>query len=173
MKRLIEATVTFLELRDRPPPMPFPLGDQRFALREEPDIALDRYRQLYDAVGRPHHWTSRRLADDLLAREIHGEGMSIHVLEAADEPAGWFELEAGRQRGRTRIVHFGIMPAFRGRRLARPLLGGAIEAAFATGAKVVTLETNSLDHPAAMHLYRSVGFQPVNTRVVSTPAIVD
>ncbi len=160
-----------MELRGPTPPTRKPQTAETLTLRSIPEIPLDLYRSLYDAVGRPHHWTSRRLPDDLLRAEIHAPGMSVHVLEADGEPAGWFELEAGRRPGRTRIVHFGIMPRFRGRGLAPYLLGEAIAAARATGVELVTLETNSLDHPAALPLYEKAGFVCVDKRFVATPAI--
>lgn len=169
--RLVEATVSYLELREKQPPVPPPDIDEPLELRSFDRIDLDLYRALYSAVGEPHHWTSRRLPDKALAADIHADGMSVHVLEAGGEPAGWFELEAGRQPGRTRIVHFGTMPRFRGRGLARYLLSEAIATAFATGADRVTLETNTLDHPVALKLYLEAGFACVSTRVVVTPAI--
>ena len=170
MRHLVEATVEQMELRERPSRLVPPDLPEKLVLSNVPEIPLDRYRELY-AVGRPHHWTSRLLPDRALAAEIHAAGMFVHVLEADGETAGWFELESGRRPRRTRIVHFGVMPRFRGRGIARYLLSEAIAAAFATGADIVTLETNSLDHPAAMHLYLQAGFICTEKRLVVTPAI--
>ena len=44
-------------------------------------------------------------------------------------------------------------------------------AGFAIGNKVMTLETNTLDHPRALQLYQEAGFIAVSMRVVSTRAI--
>lgn len=171
MTRLIEATVSQMELRHRPAPIQAPAVPERLRVHRLPNIPLDDYRKLYLAVGKAHHWTSRLLPDVALAAEIHSPDITVHVLEADGAAAGWFELETGRRHGRTRIVHFGIMPRFRGRGLSRYLLSEAIAAAFATGASIVTLETNTLDHPAALPLYLGAGFVCVEKRLVVTPAI--
>ncbi|WP_161992614.1 GNAT family N-acetyltransferase [Aureimonas leprariae] len=171
MTRLIEATVSQLELRKHPERVSPPAIPERLHLHRLPNIPLDDYRKLYLAVGKPHHWTSRLVPDAALASEIHSSDITVFVLEADGSAAGWFELETGRRHGRTRIVHFGIMPRFRGRHLARYLLSEAIVAAFDTGASIVTLETNTLDHPAALPLYLGAGFVCVEKRLVVTPAI--
>lgn len=172
--RLLETRVTQMEMRGPPtrraePPTTAP----PLQLRHIEDISLDFYRHLYDRVGRAHHWTSRHLPDGALAAEIRKPEVMIHVLQADGLTAGWFELDTGRKSGETRIVHFGILPEFRGRGLARYLLSEAVEAAFRCGAPLVTLETNTLDHPAALKLYEDAGFVAVSARTVSTKAIED
>ncbi|GGD91480.1 N-acetyltransferase [Aureimonas endophytica] len=173
MTHLVKAVVSLMERRGPAPRVAPPRVGADLVLRDYARIPLDLYRHLYDAVGRPHHWTSRLLPDAALSAQIHAPGMAVFVLEADGRPVGWFELEASRQGRRTRIVHFGIMPEFRGQGFARHLLARAIEAALATGAEVVTLETNSLDHPAALPLYTEAGFVCVDKRFVATPAIED
>ncbi|WP_244488087.1 GNAT family N-acetyltransferase [Aureimonas sp. Leaf454] len=170
--RLIETVVTYLELTrpsDRPLQPPTFFTD--VLVRPVHKIPLSFYRYLYEEVGRTHHWTSRHLADEALKSELHHPGIDVHVLWIGGAPAGWFELDSARRAGQTRIVHFGLLPDFQGAGLARYLLGQAVDAAFATGARVVTLETNTLDHPAALPLYKSAGFEVVGSRSVTTPAI--
>lgn len=170
--RLLSTVVTYLELRTplaRLPAPPAMFADGRVELVR--NIPLSFYRYLYREVGRAHHWTSRNLADDALLSELRHPGIAVHALYVGGAPAGWFELDAARRAGETRIVHFGVMPDFQGAGLARFLLGQSVDAAFSTGARTVTLETNELDHPAALRLYREFGFEIVGTRSVSTPAI--
>lgn len=172
--RLLQTLVTYLELRT--PPARAAEPPARFAesfIRTVRDIPLSFYRYLYREVGRTHHWTSRHLTDERLKAELRHPGIAVHVLYVEGAPAGWFELDAARRPGETRIVHFGLIPDFQGAGLARFLLGKAVEAAFANGSRVVTLETNTLDHPAALPLYREFGFTVTGTRMVSTPAIDD
>ncbi|WP_024351472.1 GNAT family N-acetyltransferase [Aurantimonas coralicida] len=170
--RLLTTTVTSLELRQPPERVASPpASDTELSFREIRDIALDAYRTLYRSVGDPHHWTSRILPDDRLDREIHDEATRIFVLLADDIVAGWFELEMRRSLKSARIVHLGIMPAFRGRGLADHLVSKAIVTGFSEGAERLTIETNTLDHPAALPLYRKHGFTPYATRMVQTPAI--
>lgn len=172
--RLLSTTVTYMNLRtppDRAVAPPASAADSRVDLVSK--IPLSFYRYLYREVGRAHHWTSRHLGDDALLAELRHPGITVHVLYVEGAPAGWFELDAARKPGEARIVHFGLLPDFRGAGLSRYLLGQAIDAAFATGARVVTLETNELDHPSALPLYRDFGFTVTATRSVSTPAIED
>ena len=174
MVRLLETRVTQLELHSRPGHrVPAPDVAYRLQLQEVPKIPLSFYAYLYERVGRAHHWTSRLLPEEYLASQIHVEGIAVHVLSADGAPAGWFELDWARKPGETRLVHFGILPEFRGLGLARYLLSEAIAAAFDVGNPLVTLETNTLDHPAALRLYQDCGFVTVSMRVVSTRALED
>lgn len=170
--RLLTTLVTSLEMCEPPQTeVPLPLCDQPLAVRQVRHIRLDSYRTLYRALGDAHHWTSRLLPDDRLSREIHNAATRIFVLLCDETVAGWFEIEMRPAIREARIVHFGILPAYRGRRLADYLLSKAITAGFAEGARRLTLETNTLDHPAALPLYRKHGFRPYATREVQTPAI--
>jgi GNAT superfamily N-acetyltransferase len=45
--------------------------------------------------------------------------------------------------------------------LGRWFLGAAIEAAWSTGPKQISVQTCTLDHPAALPLYQKLGFSPV------------
>lgn len=171
MVRLLKTTVTSLDL-ERPEtgfqPPALPEGDR---LEEAHRMAPQRYRALYRTVGDPHHWTSRLLSDDNLKREIHAPSTRVFVLHRQDRAAGWFELEVRDARREVRIVHFAIMPGFRGQGLSHLLLDHAISASFGLGAQRVIIETNTLDHPAALGLYKGHGFVPFATREVRTPAI--
>lgn len=169
--RLVNTTVTQLVMHSLPKERPQrPDIPRSLDVLKVRNIPLAFYRYLY-TVGRPHHWTSRALDDDALAREIHSPIVRIQVLYCDGAPAGWFELEAGRAPKQTRLVHFATMPEFRGLGLARYLLGHAIAAGFDEQPSGLTVETNTLDHPAALPLYRKMGFRPLSTREVATPAI--
>lgn len=170
--QLLNTTVTSLQLSERPPRMaPPPAAAEAILVEEITNIPLERYRALYRAVGEAHHWTSRLLPDAELRREIHKPGMHIFVATSGTKCVGWFEIETRAEIGESRIVHFGVMPEFRGRGLADFLLSQAIQAGFSDGVSCVSIETNTLDHPAALPLYLKHGFQPYATRQVQTPAI--
>lgn len=170
--RLLNTTVTSLQLSIlpeqtiRPPALSEPI-----VVDEIPEISLERYRALYRAVGEAHHWTSRLLPDAELRREIHSPAIRIFVASSGTRSVGWFEIETRPAIGESRIVHLGVLPDFRGQGLAGFLLSQAIKAGFAEGISCVSIETNTLDHPAALPLYLKHGFQPYATRQVQTPAI--
>lgn len=169
--RLVTTTVTQLVLHSLPEtPAPKPDIPRSLDLLKVRHMPLAFYRYLY-SVGRPHHWTSRDLGDKALAREVHGPNVRIQVLYCDGAPAGWFELDTGRAPRDSRLVHFATMPEFRGLGLSRYLLGQAIIAGFEGLPGALTVETNTLDHPAALPLYRKLGFRPVSTREVSTRVI--
>lgn len=169
--RILRTTVTQLVMHQPPEqPSPAPRNGRAYEVLKVRQIPLTYYRFLYAAVGRGHHWTSRNLSDEALAREIHAPNVRMRILYCDGAPAGWFELDAGRAPRETRLVHFGIMPEFRGQGLARHLLGHAISAGFEEMPSALTVETNTLDHPAALPLYRKMGFRPVSTREVTTAA---
>jgi GNAT superfamily N-acetyltransferase len=124
-------------------------------------IPLHFYRYLYATVGGPWLWIERlQLDDDALARRIHRDGIEIFVLYAQGAPAGYYELEF-RQEKRTNLAYFGLMQEWTGHRLGPWFLGSAIGEAFSRGAEEVTVNTCTLDHPAALPLYQRLGFRPV------------
>ncbi|KQT88489.1 GNAT family N-acetyltransferase [Aurantimonas sp. Leaf443] len=169
--QLLTTRVTSLDML-APPRARIKVPDvsEPIVVREMPRIPLETYRALYRAVGRPHHWTSRLLPDDRLAREIHRDAVHVHVMTVGGVAAGWFELETSPDLSETRIVHFAILPAFRHRGLAPYLLAHAIHAGFGGRDLRLTIETNTLDHPSALPLYQRHGFRPFATRIVQTPA---
>ena len=169
---LLTTKVTSLELREPPDgPIAEPDIDDPLQLSEIFDIPLADYRALYRAVGDPHHWTSRILPDDLLARELYNGSTRIFLLSRGNQAAGWFEIEMRRTIKEARIVHLAVLASFRGKHLAGYLLDHAIRAAFESGIQRLTIETNTLDHPAALPLYQRRGFRIYATRQVQTPAI--
>lgn len=169
--RILQANVTTLVMHSIPEtPVPIPNGDRSIHVLKVRQIPLGYYRYLYETVGRAHHWTSRLLPDEALAREVHNPKMRMRVLYCDGVPAGWFELDAGRAPRETRLVHFGILPDFQGQGLARYLLWQAIVAGFEEQPSALTVETNTLDHPAALPLYKKLGFRPISVREVVTPA---
>ncbi len=173
MTGLLRAVVTTLAMEERPPGegAPWPPEADDAVVRAEPQIPIERYRALYDAVGHEHHWTSRILPDERLASEIHAPEIAVYTLTLRGETAGWFEIETHRHDRRARIVHFAMMPRFRGRHLAGPLLDRAIRLGFSDGIATLIIETNTLDHPAALQLYRAHGFREIARRDVLTPHI--
>lgn len=141
--------------------VPAPLGS-RLALMRAVGMPPAFYRFLYEQVGRPHHWMLRRNLDDAALRAaIDAATTQIDVLYADGSPAGFFELDLTRLPAEVEILYFGLVPDFQGRGLGRFLLSEALAAAWAHDPAKVTVHTNSLDSPRALHLYQKAGFVPV------------
>ena len=159
--RPVKTTVTYLEMT-RPPATlpPRPVGSPLALMRADP-VPLHFYRYLYETTGHEWAWVERLgLADEDLAVKVHKAGVEISVLYANGAPAGYFELDFAAIP-LVDLVYFGLFPEWTGRGIGPWLLGFAISEAFARGAEKITLNTCTLDHPAALRAYQKAGFEPV------------
>lgn len=165
-KDRIEVTITYLEQEERPhlAPLP-PMGEKhRLALMRAVKPPVHFYRYLYDLVGAPYNWVSRRkLTDSELAGIIQHDDVYLYVLYAGGVPAGMAEIDA-RQRDVHELKFFGLTPDFTGCGLGRYFLSNVIDLAWSRAPKVLRLETCTLDHPAALPLYQKLGFSVVDRR---------
>src|SRR5580700_2022814 len=155
---LLDDTVTYLEMFERPPPLREapPLG--KLALMRAEPCSVSFYRYLYDVVGTPWVWFERRLMSDAaLAAELTKPTTEIFVLYAGGVPAGFFELDATAPRD-TELCYFGLAPEFIGRRLGPFLLNAAIEQAWSRPIGRFWVHTCTFDHPRALPLYQRAGF---------------
>jgi GNAT superfamily N-acetyltransferase len=154
---LVDFKVTYLEMlaptrRTLPPPR----DDLAIIQARKPTLSF--YRYLYDVVGKPYHWLSRRkLTDAELAALIHDPLMENHVLYVGGVPAGFAELDR-RTEGDIELVQFGLVPEFVGQGLGRYFLQWTIDKAWSYKPRRFWLHTCTLDHPAALPNYLKAGF---------------
>ncbi len=160
----IPVTITYLEQTSRPSLTAVP------SLAEKHQLALMRvanppvhfYRYLYDLVGAPYNWVSRRkLSDDELASIIQHEDVYLYVLYAGGAPAGMAEIDA-RNAEIHELKFFGLAPGFTGKGLGRFFLTNVLDLAWSRAPQKLLLETCTLDHPAALPLYQKLGFSVVD-----------
>jgi len=163
----LRVTVTHLQMHRPPERYPHaPLGFQ-LALLKCREIPLHFYRYIYDRVGRNWHWTAAlRLDDEDLRERLADRAREVHVLYIHGAPAGFFELLRMDDGQECRLMLFGLMSHAIGKGLSRWFLGCAIRRAWELGPKFVSVETCTLDHPAALPLYQKMGFVPVSRREV-------
>lgn len=170
---ILRATVTRLRMDGPPGRYPPPPGGMQLALLKCRDMPLHFYRYLYDRVGRNWHWTAAlTLSDAELAERLASDYTDIRVLNMNGSPAGFFELRLLAEQ-ECRLVHFGLMEHAIGLGLGRWFLGEAIRAAWAYGPSIVSVETCTLDHPAALGLYQKMGFTPVWRKDESIRALTE
>ncbi|MEM9329727.1 MAG: GNAT family N-acetyltransferase [Pseudomonadota bacterium] len=160
-KKLL-AHVTHLEMT-HPPLRSLPVPTRpTIALMRAKNIPAEFYSFMYEMVGRAYHWENRR---DLSPAEIYAtineDHCEIHILYADGCPAGFFELDASGLPKTVEILYFGLGAEFQGLGLGKWFLSAAISAAWAHKPEKVIVETNTLDHPAALPLYQRLGFSPV------------
>lgn len=152
--------VTFLRM-DNPPQAPAPaLPDgMRIVTMQAPPVPF--YRYLYNTVGHDYLWWLNRVMPDAeLARMLASPAVSIHVLYEDDAIGGFFQLDSAYWPD-VNLSYFGLMPHMIGRGLGRAFLRCAVDAAWSMGARGVTVNTCTADHPRALPNYRKVGFQVV------------
>lgn len=163
----IEVTITYLEQSARPQLVtqtPPALARRKSALMRVEHCPVHFYRYMYDLVGAPYNWVSRRkLSDDALTAIIHSERTFLYVLYVDGAPAGFTEIDA-KTEGVHEIKFFGLTPEFIGVGLGRYFFANILDIAWARAPKIIKLETCTLDHPAALAFYQKFGFAVADRR---------
>lgn len=174
----IEYVVTWLEMTARPagPRLPAPAGAP-LALIGADGPPPWYFLALYDAVGGAHEWTDwHRRPRAELAAFLGDPAVRLYTLLRHGWPAGFFVLDA-RAAGICDLAYFGVVPEAAGQGIGRWLLDTAIHMGWERpGVARLTVNTNTLDHPAALPLYQRAGFVPVaretHRRVLARPRTV-
>jgi GNAT superfamily N-acetyltransferase len=155
---VLEDTITYLEMLERPAARRVPAPLDKLALMHSESCTVSFYRYLYDTVGEPWLWFERRIIDDsALAEQIHQPTIEIFVLYVRGVPAGFFEIDTAAPR-ETKLCYFGLIPDFIGRRLGPYLLQAAIDRAWSRPIDRFWLHTSTFDHPKALRVYQQAGF---------------
>ncbi|MFE9810247.1 GNAT family N-acetyltransferase [Streptomyces sp. NPDC005227] len=157
-----------------------PDGDVRIVRAEVPSPEFSRF--LYASVGGDIRWTDRLSWTYAQWQEVLDKpGAETWVAYDRGTPAGYVELGT-QDDGVVEIVYFGLIPAFRGRRIGGHLLSYGTARAWdlaerrpgAAETKRVWLHTCSKDGEHAMDNYLRRGFKLFDTKVeeereVATP----
>lgn len=152
-------------------PSSAPEGDLRIVRAAVPSPEFSRF--LYSAVGGDILWTDRLgMTYGEWEKVLAKPGTETWVAYEKGTPAGYVELEA-QEGGSVEIVYFGLIPAFRGRRIGGHLLSYGTARAWdlaerwpgLTPTKRVWLHTCSKDGPHAMDNYLRRGFVLFDTKV--------
>ncbi len=156
----VGVTVTFLRM-DQPPAEPAPAFPQGVHVAARPNCSVAEYRGIYNAVGNAHVWWLRRVMPDAeLERHLRHPQVGVSLLIAGTAPLGFYELD-WRGMPAVNISYFGLLAPAIGRGMGRALLRHAVEAAWRLGARSVTVNTCTADHPQALPNYLRAGFVPV------------
>lgn len=162
-ERLIETTVTHLELVRRPDRRRFELP-RGFAIQREPEIDIGEYRDLYRRIGDPWLWFERKKLDDRELRAIvHDPRVDIRVLrDERGVGVGLAELDL-RSPPDAELAYFGLVPELIGRGVGRAFFDAVVETAWDAGIARFWLHTCTLDHPRVLEFYRRAGLEPFKT----------
>jgi GNAT superfamily N-acetyltransferase len=149
--------------------------DVRIVRAEIPSPEFSRF--LYTAVGGDVTWTDRLpMTYAEWERELGRPGSETWVAYERGTPAGYAQLGT-EPDGSVEIVYFGLIKAFRGRRIGGHLLSYATARAWDLAERWpglppterVWLHTCSKDGPHAMDNYRRRGFALYDTKVAEEP----
>ncbi|HLL37281.1 MAG TPA: GNAT family N-acetyltransferase [Streptomyces sp.] len=157
-----------------------PEGDIRIVRAEVPSPEFSRF--LYTAVGGDIRWTDRlSWTYAQWQEELERPGAETWVAYDRGTPAGYVQLDP-QDDGVVEILYFGLIPAFRGRRIGGYLLSYGAARAWDLAdrwpqrppTKRVWLHTCSKDGEFAMENYLRRGFKLFDTKVeeeaeVATP----
>jgi GNAT superfamily N-acetyltransferase len=155
--------------------VPAPTPDVVVRRAEVPSPEFSRF--LYTAVGGDVLWTDRLGLDHAQWQALlAAPGVETWVAYERGTPAGFAEL-AGRADGDVELVYFGLLPAFRGRRIGAHLLSYATARAWDLGERLpehtptrrVWVHTCSEDGPHALDNYRARGFTVYDEKVEQEP----
>jgi GNAT superfamily N-acetyltransferase len=160
MSKLVKTTVTFLQMTHEPKLVSLIQPHHKVAILRAENPTLHFYRYLYNKVGAPYSWVSRKmLSDDELTAIIHHDNVEIYVLHVDDVPAGFAEID-WRNKPRAGISFFGLIPEFIGEGFGAFFLHSILRLIWVQEPDRVTIETCTLDHPKALPLYQRMGFEP-------------
>ncbi|MEV7865785.1 GNAT family N-acetyltransferase [Streptomyces sp. NPDC088124] len=172
-------TVTTWSLEQTSPDDLRPAGHAPAGVRivraEVPSPEFSRF--LYTAVGADVHWTDRLpWTYDQWSGYLARPGVETWVAYEKGTPAGFIELEA-QEGAAVEIAYFGLIPAFRGRRIGGELLSYGVARAWdlaerwpgAEPVKRVWLHTCSKDGEHAMDNYLRRGFRLFATKTDEEP----
>lgn len=158
---IVPAKVWYLEMHNNPHFVLPEKSEAEFILLNKP-VDLSTYRYYYKAVGHDWNWLDRlAMTDDVLSSKINKDNIDIWVLKINGEDAGYAEF-AG-ESNYTEICYFGLFPAFVGKGYGKFFLKWVINKAWSRNPEWVQLNTCSLDHPNALSVYQSAGFEIVRT----------
>lgn len=170
--RPLSVTVTHLEMTERPraPLPPAPVLDRPLGLARLTRPPVGYYRYLQQTIGEPWLWWERKAMSDAdLEAIVHDEAVEVHQLTLGGAPAGMAELDFREMPARADLAYFGLMPWAIGIGLGGHLLRWAVERLWEGGPDRITVNTCTLDHPAALGLYQKVGFRPVRRDTKQVP----
>ena len=157
----VDYVVTYLEMSARPDyPRPAIVGSSQTALIRAENPPAWYFLDLYDAVGRDYEWVDRHTQQrEELDAWLQDEHVNMFSFLRLGWPHGFFVLDT-RTTGICELAYFGLVPDATGKGLGKYLLHTAVHTGWdqADVAKM-SVNTCTLDHPRALDLYTSAGFE--------------
>lgn len=157
----VEYTITYLEMETRPA-VRIPLPTTAVPV----EVGAEHFLRLYAAVGADYQWLDwfEHPPEAALAKYSHAD-RPIYVLMQDDVEQGFCVLDFTDPTGAD-LAYFGMLPHAVSKGLGKPFLSWAIHSLWDRATQPrVTINTCTLDHPAALPLYQKMGFVPISTEL--------
>jgi len=157
-----EVTVTYLEMSARPLHLPSVPAGPYVALVAAKAPPVHYFTYLYGTIGKHYAWIDWfDRGEAAMEAFVQDPKVELFTMMLDGWPGGFYILDT-RESGVCDLAYFGLMPEAVGRGLGPWLLGEAIQGGWVRpGVERMTVNTCTLDHPAALPLYQKLGFQPV------------
>ncbi len=162
----VEYEKTWLQM-DRRPDNP-PPERQDATIIEAAGFPEWYFFSLYDAVGQDYAWDDMHDLDaDVVTDMLGDEDVRLFTMVRSGWPQG-FHLLDFRQAGICDIAYFGLVEQAVGQGYGGWLLDDAIARGWRRpGTRMLTVNTCTLDHPAALTLYEGRGFTQIRRETMS------
>ena len=170
----INYTVSYLEMVS-PPDFDRPIEpSSNILVLEARDPPVRYFLSLYKAVGAEYEWTDKFICS---ATEVYDflfhPNVKMFTFLKNGWTAGFFVLDK-RKPNICDLAYFGLVPEVIGYGYGEYLLKFAIKESWAAkDINLLTVNTNTLDHPNALPLYKKMGFKVImnekETRILTRP----
>ena len=174
----ISYDVTFLEMVKRPS-FGWPTFDDAHTVQitEKKECSLKYFLSIYGEVGKKFEWTDQFLnGSDKVLAFLKSQKVKFFELNVDSSVAGFFMLDFREQRV-CDLAYFGLIEGYIGKGLGSYMLSYAILTAWERNIKIMSVNTNTLDHVVALPLYKKFGFRVVktesHTRILHNERICD
>ena len=174
----ISYEVTYLEMLKCPSfKSPSYNESKSVIVTERQQCSVEYFLSLYVKVGKKFEWTDQLLnGSEKVSAFLESDSVKFFELIIDKNLAGFFILDF-RKPTVCDLSYFGLIEDFIGRGLGSYMLKYAILLAWESDIKSMSVNTNTLDHIAALPLYKKVGFKVIrvekHTRILSTDRISD
>ena len=142
--------------------IPFWNKSVHFQLWFNPDF--EEYLNLYNKVGSKWGWTGRLIiSKNELNDKLNSADNEIWLFQPEGKTIGFFEIDYS-EKEKAEIIYLGLIPSETGKGYGKEFLNAAIAIA---GRKdnEVWLHTCEYDHPNALNMYISAGFEIISETV--------
>ncbi|KIN62493.1 Acetyltransferase [Sulfitobacter noctilucicola] len=159
----VAMVVTHLEMTAPPQLRPAALPAGVTLRQVTPDLGW--YRDVFDRVGTPWLWYSRRTLDDrALMAVLNNPEVALFTLTKDGVDEALLELDF-RQHGECELAYFGLTKTLIGSGAGRYLMNEAICRAWAAEIKRFHVHTCTIDSQQALSFYQRSGFTPYKQQV--------